>query len=161
MHKRPAASAAEKQWRQQNWKKQDEQASNTAPPPSTSSNVPVESFLQLVDDVDKADRKTGSSSKSSPGKMRHKPRVPTRRKNRVPAPDAMDVEMMDEGDFVTDIYIRVPISQGMEMDIMDRRVGVLVIEEEERQFWEAWIDDGEHEESEKEWNTDDEDENGM
>lgn len=82
-------------------------------------------------------------------------------------PDAQDSESQD--DFVYDTYLRtkpamVSFQSDGAMDIhqienvANGKVGILVIAERDEAAWEAY---GEEEESDKDWNSEEEDENGM
>lgn len=82
-------------------------------------------------------------------------------------PDAEDPESQD--DFVYDTYLRtkqpmVGSQPGCPMDIdqlegiADGKVGILVIAEQDEAVWEAYA---EEEESDKDWNSEEEDENGI
>lgn len=82
-------------------------------------------------------------------------------------PDAQDGESQDE--YVYDTYLRtkqplVGFQSDGPMDIdqleiaTDGKVGVLVIAEEDEAAWEAY---GDEEESDKDWNSEEEDENGI
>lgn len=82
--------------------------------------------------------------------------------------DVIDIE--SEEDFVYDTYLRSSgqvVSKPKDMteprireagDIEDDRIGILVIEDADQEIWETFA---EEEESDKEWNSDEEDENGM
>ena len=81
-------------------------------------------------------------------------------------PDAQDLECPDE--FVYDTYLRTkPAMVGLQSDcpmdidqlnmLANGKVGILVIAEQDEEAWEAYA---EEEESDKDWNSEEEDENG-
>lgn len=82
--------------------------------------------------------------------------------------DVIDIE--SEKDFVYDTYVRSSgqvVSTLKDMteprvseleNIDNNRIGILVIEDEDQEIWETFA---EEEESDKEWNSEEEDENGM
>lgn len=82
--------------------------------------------------------------------------------------DVIDIE--SEEDFVYDTYVRSSgqvVSTPKDMtqpmisepeNIDNNRIGILVIEDEDQEIWETFA---EEEESDKEWNSEEEDENGM
>lgn len=82
--------------------------------------------------------------------------------------DVIDIE--SEKDFVYDTYIRSSgqvVSTPKDMteprvseleNIDNNRIGILVIDDEDQEIWETFA---EEEESDKEWNSEEEDENGM
>lgn len=82
-------------------------------------------------------------------------------------PDAQNLKFQDE--FVYDTYLRTKLAMvglqsdcPMDIDQMNMltsgKVGILVIAEQDEEAWEAY---GEEEESDKDWNSEEEDENGM
>lgn len=82
-------------------------------------------------------------------------------------PDAQDSECQDE--FVYDTYLRTkPVMVGLQSDcpmdidqinmLASGKVGILVIAEQDEEAWEAYA--AEEEESDKDWNSEEEDENG-
>lgn len=82
--------------------------------------------------------------------------------------DVIDIE--NEKDYVYDTYVRSSgqvVSTPKDItelrvseleDIDDNTIGILVIEDEDQEIWETFA---EEEESDKEWNSEEEDENGM
>lgn len=80
------------------------------------------------------------------------------------------IEIESEEDFVYDTYVRSSgqlVSRPKDMaepmiseagNVENNRIGILVIEEADQEIWETFA---EEEESDKEWNSDEEDENGM
>lgn len=106
-------------------------------------------------------------------KFQPKPITTLREEKRSPAtssevwPDAHDPEGQD--DFVFDTYLRTNQSvAGLSSDcpmnidhlelVANGKIGILVIEEEDEAAWEAY---GEELESDKDWNSEEEDENGI
>ena len=106
-------------------------------------------------------------------KSQPKPATAVREGNRAFAtaledlPDAQDSESQD--DFVYDTYLRTkPAMVGFRSDwpmdidqlniVASGKVGILVIAEQDEEAWEAY---GEDEESDKDWNSEEEDENGI
>jgi len=162
--KRPGATVAEKKWREKHWQESAEPSSPIAEPAPKSSPVPIERFLAFADEVDAAEEHIPSQGKDSAHRLpaRYKPKVPARRKDRVPAPqaDSMEIVVPDDSDLVTDMYIRVPLPGDHDVDMNSKNIGLLVIEAPEQDFWDSWIEDGRQAESDKEFDTDDEDENG-
>lgn len=115
----------------------------------------------------------GGTSLQPQMKLQPKPATAIREGNRAFAtalevlPDAQDFESQD--DFVYDTYLRTkPAMVGfrsncpMDIDQMNNlasgKVGILVIAEQDEEAWEAY---GEEEESDKDWNSEEEDENGI
>lgn len=96
-------------------------------------------------------------------KLKYKPKSPPLRyKDRHPdtVTIEVDTEMMDvdsdDGDFVYDTYVREP-DTAVSIDEMNGNIGILVITEEDQEVWESYIDE---DDSDKDWNSEEEDENG-
>lgn len=77
-----------------------------------------------------------------------------------PRSQTMDTDMDDEADYVYDTYVLAPSSNigAAQVDSQDTfgNVGYLVITEEDQAVWETYIED---EPSDKDWNSDEDDEN--
>lgn len=169
--KKPGASLGERQWRAENWKNPANQL--TPQPPSTQAMDALQQFA-----LEEAARE----------EVREKPRVtivpkkPVRRyRDRHPeefaAADSVksaavahghaaaiheDMDMSDDDDYVYDTYVRSkdPVMPPTieDADPLQYNVGYLVITEQDQPFWETYFED---DESEHEFETDDEDENGL
>ena len=110
-----------------------------------------------------------SSERQTSG-SRFKPKFPAKRYHeRYPevaqsrmADDSMDLDITDDNDYVYDTYVRhridKSITHGKGEMLGNGPFGILVIDEDKQSLWEEFVD-GE-EDSDKEWNSDDEDENG-
>ena len=103
-------------------------------------------------------------------KTRFKPKIPAKRSHErhpeVTQPRATDELMEIDGpndtDYVYDTYVRLRAdpssSQIGDASLGNGTFGILVIDEDEQSLWEEFVDD---EDSDKDWNSEDEDENGM
>ena len=119
---------------------------------------------RFASEIETSDAQPSSpNSQHAPSKLKYKPKVPPLRyKDRHPdkSTPQIDVDMMDldsdEGDFVYDTYVRQP-DTAVSLDEMNGNIGILVITEEDQEVWESYIED---EDSDKDWNSEEEDENG-
>ncbi len=112
--------------------------------------------------------------------LKFKPKVPARRHQDTQLQSAtmfssrdnemeLGINLEDEGEYVYDTYARQPSKPGKasvnlesmhlvsEIDGGNGKIGVLVITEEDQEIWETYAED---EDSEKDWNSEEEDENG-
>lgn len=79
----------------------------------------------------------------------------------LPSDNDVDMDMSDEEDYVYDTYVRtkepvVPAAVDS-ADPASVQIGYIVITEEEQPYWETYFED---DDTDKEWDTDEEDENG-
>jgi hypothetical protein len=169
--KRPNVSAAERKWRDKTWKQCPTpsrakppgivKSGNTIDTPSDTwdtESTQLASQLQdfVLEEMNKAQRSLDSS------KIKYQPKPVLRYKDRHPEPvDAehtmsMDDDDDDDNDFVYDTYIRE--SKPADASTLVGTFGLLVLESEKDT--QAFLVDAE-EDSDVEFDTDDEDENGM
>ena len=179
MRKRPNVSAAERAWRSKTWGKQN---ADVAKRDSEGRNQPATNWddtsillAQELQDFAMEQSQTQSSHALS-SQLKFKPKPPGPRRaagkpvdvNTESNPATPSVHDGDV-DYVVDTYLRVPLRPlGMDapfetyhyplQDIDRRKVGLLVIEEEQETLWETF---GDEHKSESESNSDVEDENGL
>ena len=189
--KRPNATTAERKWRAETWAnspKPNEVNENTT---STAENINEPSGQWKYDSIQLAEQLQGvvleeicaseerAKRLNGGGKLKVNPKPP---KPRGPRSESLAddgnrgdgminiTDLDDDGDYVLDTYIRSS-AQPFEVtgaadsvydslyDIDHGNVGILVIEDgEEEALWEAFADD---QESDPEWNSEEEDENGL
>lgn len=187
--KRPNASAAERVWRAENWSKpvnterseeMIKKSGNSIDEPSDTWNYDsmelAEQLQQIALEEIQAQGQETSSLNRNHGKI--KPKAPKPRQSKAQIQSDSEVEGQDkedsshsedDDDYVFDTYVRssaqpTGISESTlpyvdALKNMDQgHVGILVIEEDEESLWETF---GENQESDPEWNSEEEDENGM
>ena len=183
IYKRPNASAAEVEWRAKTWQKpantdKDIMSIGDA---SRSNKYKFQSYgdysLELamqLHEITMQETRDAAVHEPAMGQRRplkYKPKHPgpRTRKDDISTQNTEQDEMTPNtnvqelgDDFVYDTYIRSdgPIeakSDGSIQQANQENVGVLVIEEDDEEAWEEYIETAE---SDKEWNTDEEDENG-
>ncbi|KAF1344486.1 hypothetical protein BDV97DRAFT_402274 [Delphinella strobiligena] len=169
--KKPNASAKERQWRAETWK------SPTGSPSHVTAKSPPD---RMVDALQRF-----ALEEAARDQVREKPRVtsipkrPVQRyrdrhpedfaahnaqrqaQNAAPRNPDTDVDMdSDDDDYVYDTYVRtrdpVMLPTMDKDDSANDQIGYLVITEQDQPFWETYFED---EETDKEFDTDDEDEN--
>lgn len=165
--KRPGASEAEKKWRAEQVGKQKQGQSNAPPKAVDTSSETVEKLERLAHDVVKAELQENAKSQAFTS-TRFKPKVPAQRYKDRGIQQAkshgddtvMVLDDPDDQDFVYDTYVRHydPSIVGSVDGPSTASIGLLVIGQEERELWETYLtDDGG---DDKEFETDEEDENG-
>lgn len=173
--KRPIANAKERQWRAETWKQSTASTAPTlqADPPPKGLVDALEQFALEEAARDEVREKPKVTSIPKKPVQRYKDRFPkeyaaqvaARSKTQTPglSQDNVDVDMdtSDEEDYVYDTYVRT--KEPVMLPSMDKddaahdKIGYLVITEQDQPFWETYFED---EDSEKEFESDDEDENG-
>lgn len=185
--KRPNASAVEKQWRAQQWGQKALQRIPVDPPKSENfpeSDARDHVSLQLAEELQQfALQHTNGDRPAEPIKptsnLKYQPKVPAQRhrdtqlQSTAVADKDSEMEIVDdaedEGEYVYDTYTRQPskpdtvhydlenmhLVSGLDED--NAKIGVLVITEEDQEIWEAYAED---DDSDKDWNSEEEDENG-
>ena len=182
--KGPNATAAERKWRTETWANPPKPNAVTRKSTRTAENIHEPSSqwnyesAQLAEQLQEvaleeihASEEQGKGLSGS-GQLKIKPKPP---KPRQPRTDTWDVDsngndlMTDavaldkDGDYVIDTYVRSstqPTGPHYDSlhDIAHSNVGILIIEEQEEEaFWEAFAEDRQ---SDPEWNSEEEDENG-
>ena len=181
--KRPNASAAEVEWRAKTWQKPAktdkdipsivDASRGNKDKFSSYGDYSLELAMQLQE-ITMQETREGAVHKPTVGQrhpLKYKPKHPGPRtkKDSIPAQNIGGDEMTPltnalecEDDFVYDTYIRSggPIEARSDGSIQSKNqenVGVIVIEEDDEEAWEEYIESAE---SDKEWDTDEEDENG-
>ncbi|KAL8789016.1 MAG: hypothetical protein Q9195_007036 [Heterodermia aff. obscurata] len=188
-YKKPSATLEEVKWRAKNWKKQariDENINTIAEIAQRNINIPksygdysLELAMQLQEFALQETQATPSQApaKQPKARLKFQPKPARARSERieVPVEENCDIKSMlfsdaPESDecFVYDTFVR---SKGLnQMDFSDegltpsqvaqrprsREVGFLIIQEEDEEEWQEYAEEIE---SEREWDTDDEDEN--
>lgn len=182
-YKRPNASAAEVEWRAKTWQKPaktDKDITSIGDAsPSNKSKFPsygdysLELAMQLQE-ITIQETQNDAVHKPAMGQrhpLKYKPKHPgPRTKKDIMATQNTEGDQMTlnpkahecEDGFVYDTYIRSdgPIkadSEDLTPKTNQETVGILIIEEDDEEAWEQYIESAE---SEKEWDTDEEDENG-
>ena len=189
--KRPNATAAERRWRTETWANTPKPnevngnfiktADNINEPSSQWNDESIRLVEQLqsvaLEEICGVEERAKGASGS--GKLKVKPKPPKPRQPRTEklVDDGSEddivtdaIKLDDEADYVLDIYVR-SISQPFGVvepaesyndsphGIDHGKIGILVIEDEEEEaLWEAFAED---QESDPEWNSDEEDENGL
>ena len=182
--KRPNATAAERKWRTETWGNPPKPNAVTGHSTRTAENINEPSnqwnyeSAQLAEQLQEvaleeihASEERGKGLSGS-GQLKIKPKPP---KPRQPRTETLDVDstgndimtdaiaLDDDDDYVLDTYVRSstqPTGPHYDSlhDIAHSNVGILIIEEEEEEaFWEAFAEDRQ---SDPEWNSEEEDENG-
>ena len=189
-YKKPSATLEEVKWRAKTWKKQarlDENSNINAEIPQPSTNVPksygdysMELAMQLQDFALQETQANPSQTAVQQPKAHPKfqPKSGRARSEgmEISVEDKHDIENGPSPDaaesdecFVYDIFVR---SQGLnQMDSLDasltpnqvlqrpcsKEIGFLIIQEQDEEEWQEYAEEIE---SDREWDTDDEDENG-
>lgn len=178
--KRPSATAAEKKWREENWTKPTAPEIASAKATNISSNEWDYVSMELVEELQttalKEIRANEQRSKDSNGqsKLKYQPKPPKPRPTKSQGNTGRDyiehrVDSDDDTEYVFDTYIRTsaqlagaPYSSELYIDPLEGlskgSIGLLVIEEDDEAIWEAY---GDEEVIDEEWNSEEEDENGM
>lgn len=188
--KRPNATAAERRWRTETWAKPSKLNEVNGNLAGTAENINELSSQWNYESAQLAEQLQGvaleeiraseeyAKGLSSDGKSKVKPKPPKPRQPRKEelANDSSEDDTMidtinldDDGDYVLDTYVRSNAQSFGAMEgagsyhdwlhgIEHGNVGILVIEDEEEALWEAFAKD---EESDPEWNSEEEDENGL
>ena len=188
IRKRPNATTEEQKWRADNWKKPAEPNANTrkvrepAHKLEFTSQWNVESpdlaeQLQQIalQEIQAEEQRASVKSSNRQLKTQPTPPVPRQAKMQQTADtEDGDVKMADtsghneESDYVFDTYIRsiAPLTGSEESTELQAdplhgidygNIGILVIDNEEQELWDTY---GEAQESDPEWNSEEEDENG-
>lgn len=164
--KRHVAGEAEKQWRQKYRVRSETGNEQVNEHENHKSHELLERMQRLAEETQDPDR-TLSHPVSSSAKIRFKPKAPVRYKDRHPKDpristdddlDAMDINSGDDAEYIVDTYIRVPASNVIPEDNARSRIGYIVITDEDQELWETYLE--EEEDSDKDWNSEEEDENG-
>ena len=188
--KRPNATAAERKWRTETWAKPlkpnevngniAKQAENINEPSSRwnyeSSQLAEQLQGVALEEIRASEERTKGLRGGEALKVKPKPPKPRQTKTEELADDGSEesviadtINLDDDGDYVLDTYVRssaqpfgVAEPAGSYHDSlrgMDHgNVGILVIEDEEEELWEAFAED---QEDDLEWNSEEEDENGL
>ena len=190
-YKRPNAAAEEVKWRARTWNKPNEidRDSNSVSGVAEASTYKYPSYgehslelamqlqtLALRETQADADRISANDQRTQL-KFQPKPPKPRLQKTLVPVQEVQKNETKlgadatkNEDDFVYDTYVRYKgsvLADCLDSDLCSDKpfqnaqldkVGLLVIEKEDEEAWEEYA---EHIESDKEWDTDYEDENGL
>lgn len=189
--KRPNVSTAERQWRAENWDKPRAPARSTELGTKVAKDVKHPSYqwdyespelakqLQEIASQEIKAQEKRSNNSASPPHLKTKPKPPQPRQPAVQhefdGPDEHDgmagvVAHKDDDDYIFDTYVRSqaylagmtdsaePLTNSLHgLDLLN--MGLLVIEEgEDEILWEAF---GEDLDSDPDWNSEEEDENGM
>lgn len=168
--KRPSANANEKKWRAETWKQPGTtQSQSMGNPPSQKMVDALSTFALEEATRDEARHKPKVTSIPKRPVQRYRDRHPEEYAAQIAQKHAhavqqdveMDVDESDDDDYVYDTYVRT--RDPVMLPTMDKedsarvQIGYLVITEQDQPFWETYFeDDG----SDKEFDTDDEDENG-
>lgn len=172
--KRPNANVKEKQWRAETWKRpvNGSVTKNDATPPDDRMVDALTRFALEEAERDEAREKPKVTSIPKKPVQRYKDRHPeeyaaqaaqAHAQNGTNGDVDMDVDMdgSDDDDYVYDTYVRtkdpVMLPTWDNDDSANDKIGYLVITEQDQPFWETYFED---EESDKEFDTDEEDENG-
>ena len=184
--KRPNATAAERKWRTETWANPPKPNAVTGSCTRSAENINEPSnqwnyeSAQLAEQLQEVALEEIHASEekrkrlSGSGQLKVEPKPP---KPRHPRTEDSDVDstgndlmtdaiaLDDDGDYVLDTYVRSstqPTGPQYDSlhDIAHSNVGILIIEgqEEEEAFWEAFAEDRQ---SDPEWNSEEEDENGL
>ena len=189
--KRPNATAAERKWRTETWanapkpNEVDGKCTRTAEninEPSSQWNYESIRLAEQLQGVALAEIRAseeGAKGPSGSGQLKVKPKPPKPRQSRTEklAVNASEDDIMTDAinlgvddDYVLDTYIR---SSAQSFEVTEPanlpnnslhgmnhgKVGILIIEDEEEEaLWEAFAED---QESDLEWNSEEEDENGL
>lgn len=186
--KRPGVSAEERKWRATNWGTSVEPKLHAAT--ATESARTIEPFKnwdiespELAEQLQQivVDEILSEEARAAPGnghiQLKSQPRPPKPRQAKTQgAVDAgeIDVEMTDNNDleddsmYVVDTYVRSIAPPTTTEDsnsyvdplrgLDEGKIGILIIGEDEEELWEIY---GEMQESDPEWNSEEEDENGL
>ena len=190
-HKRPNATAAERKWRTENWAKPSKRneingnltrtAENIGEPSSQWNYESTRLAEQLQEVALEEIRASEGRAKglSGGGNLKVKPKPPKPRQPRTEdladdgSGDGITSDIIDPddyGDYVLDTYVRSgtqflgatePAKSYRDslQGIDHGNIGILVIEDEEEEaLWEAFAED---QESDPEWDSEEEDENGL
>ncbi|OCK82912.1 hypothetical protein K432DRAFT_441261 [Lepidopterella palustris CBS 459.81] len=159
--KRPGASAAEKQWRAKNWNQPMPEHHNSIENVEQPSENIVSDLTKFAEEIDCQDTTPKKAYNS-----RFKPKAPSLRyRDRYPEKfaaedhDAMDIDVEDESQYVYDTYVRDGTMKDPFVEEGSEPTGIfgyIVITDDDQTFWE---NQGEEDDSDKEFDTDDEDEN--
>ncbi|KAK5168522.1 hypothetical protein LTR04_006553 [Oleoguttula sp. CCFEE 6159] len=185
--KRPNASAVEKHWRAEGLKRREQdqgkepeasQPNGGARSGKTEMDRPPASLVDslqrfTLDELQRTQCPLPEAlSPRPPTKLRAQPKSNIQRyRDRhpsAPGPSVqagdMDVDMVDDADYVYDTYVRYrpsasasSVIDGFDGSADGKAFGLLVITEEDQSVWETYIE--EEEESDKDWNSEEEDEN--
>lgn len=171
--KRPNASAKERQWRAETWKSPTNSPSHvTAKSPPDRMVDALQRFALEEAARDEVREKPRVTSIPKRPVQRYRDRHPEdfaaqnaqrQAQNAAPRHPDTDIDMeSDDDDYVYDTYVRtrdpVMLPTMDKDDSANDQIGYLVITEQDQPFWETYFED---EETDKEFDTDDEDENGM
>ena len=188
--KRPNATTTERKWRTETWTKPPKPNEVNGILTKTAENIHEPSSQWNYESIRLAEQLQGVALEeiraseqqvkglSGSGQLKIKPKPPKPRQPRAEKStvdgsgdnimtDAINFD--DDGDYVLDTYVRSdarpfefsepPNSHCDSLHGTDHdNIGILVIEDEEEALWEAFAED---EESDTEWNSEEEDENGL
>ena len=187
--KRPNATTEERRWRLENWSKEikksvapDTIARQMVKNPLLrwdQDSMPLARQLHeiAIQEIETTGKSVGPGKSDIQPKPQLKHPLLQSQNDQVHQPDSTPEEIMktssqddDEMDYVYDTYVRhdidaaKPTSEVLEPyahlteAVVSTKIGVLMILEEDQELWEAY---GEEPESDKDWNSEEEDENGM
>lgn len=167
--KRPGASKAERMWRSKHWNQRRPVSAQDNRDEETVSPQLIAELQKYAEEIENQAEQQGVDQRRLSTESKQKPNVPP---NKLPSPhgndpshnsdsDDMDLACKEESEFVYDTYVSFHTSSlatsGSGREVPNGNFGFIVIEEEDQPIWEAFMCE---EEAAKEWNTDDEDENG-
>ncbi|KAL9034385.1 MAG: hypothetical protein Q9214_007067 [Letrouitia sp. 1 TL-2023] len=177
--RRPLATAAERKWRMENWTKpaggspaerRNLEATGVS---NRSSSKNEQALLELASDLqqyalESTQDTTGTNGINAVQKKRFQPKPPKTRDRRERLPnvagtdgeDTMNITGTkdDADDFIYETYERLTDPPGARFMAKDpKRMGVLVVAEEDQNAWEMY--GVEYPSSDTEWNSEEEDEN--
>ena len=186
--KRPGVTAEERKWRASNWGRSVEPEIHAET--STESARTIEPFKkwdiespELAEQLQQiaVDEIISEKARATPGndhnRLKSQPKPPKPRQAKTQGAVGareIDVDMTDSNDFeddsmyVVDTYVRSIVQPTSTEDsnfyvdslrgLNQGNIGILVIDEDEEKLWETY---GEIQESDPEWNSEEEDENGL
>ena len=183
--KRPGVTAEERKWRATNWSRSVEPGIRAET--STESAWTIEPFKnwdnespELAERLQQiaVDEIISAEARAAPGnghnRLKSQPKPPKPRQAKTQGAGEIDVNMTDcndledDGMYVIDTYVR-SVAQPTSTENSDvyvdslralnhGNIGILVINEDEERLWETY---GEIQESDPEWDSEEEDENGL
>ncbi len=178
IRKRPNVNAAERAWRLETWGKQNAVSGEIEPEKKDKAATSWDAeSMEIAQELQQIALEQSRAAPKLPTattpKIKPKPPGPRRTTEIVTAEDDISNQInasnLDEdGDYIIDTYIRTPL-QTFDLDIKPGagfdpvgkidtgKIGILVIEEDQEKLWE---DFGDEDQSEVEFESDEEDENG-
>ena len=183
--KKPNATAAERKWRTETWAKPPKtnafngnltRTAESINEPSNQWNYESTRLAEQLQEVALEEIHTGderAKGLSGSGQLKIKPKPPKPRQLWTESLDVVGsgkdltmnaVNLDNDGDYVLDTYVRSSAQPADTYydslhDIDRSNIGILIIEDEEEEgFWEDFAEDRQ---SDPEWNSEEEDENGL